>query len=71
MVSLCPKPYVGASHRWSDYLCSILEPVKPDSTPLTAHRLITGALGISAQMSKERVDEEKQKLQEAKGNICD
>jgi len=31
--------------------------------------LITGALGMRSQMAKEHVNDEKQKLQEAKGTV--
>ena len=44
-----------------------LDPARPETTCLTAHRLITGALGMRSQMAREHVNEEKQKLQEAKG----
>ena len=46
-----------------------LEPLRPETTCLTAHRLITGALGMRSQMATEQVGEEKQKLQDAKGII--
>lgn len=44
-----------------------LEYVRPETTSLTAHRLITGALGMRAQMPTEQVKEERQKLSEARG----
>lgn len=47
----------------------ILEPLRPETTCLTAHRLITGALGMRSQMGKNEVSEERQKLEDAKGII--
>lgn len=42
------------------------DPERPDTTCLTAHRLITGALGVRSQMPHEQIQEEKQKLKQAK-----
>lgn len=42
------------------------EPERSDTTCLTAHRLITGALGMKPQLDEEKVLEEKKKISEAK-----
>lgn len=44
-----------------------VEPERSDTTCLTAHRLITGALGMKPQLDEEKVLEEKKKISEAKG----
>uniref|UniRef100_A0A7M5VCB9 K Homology domain-containing protein n=1 Tax=Clytia hemisphaerica TaxID=252671 RepID=A0A7M5VCB9_9CNID len=41
-------------------------PARPTTTCLTAHRLVTGALGVRPQMATDQVSEEKKKLADAK-----
>lgn len=46
-----------------------LQPYKPrpETTAMTARRLVTGALGITSNVSREQRELERQKLKEAKG----
>jgi len=47
-------------------VCNPEEPARPDTSCLTAHKLVTGSLGLPSQMAAEQVAEEKQKLSDAK-----
>lgn len=50
-------------------IAEFLQPYKPrpETTAMTARRLVTGALGIAPKISKEQREMERQKLKEAKG----
>lgn len=41
---------------------------RPQTSAFSAHRLVTGALGIKSNITPEQRAAEKKKLQEAKGN---
>ena len=40
---------------------------RPETSTLTAHRLVAGALGISSKVDEEKANSEKAKLAAAKG----
>lgn len=54
-------------------IAEFLQPYKPrpETTAMTARRLVTGALGIAPKISKEQREMERQKLKEAKGMLVD
>ena len=62
-ITLVMSPYLIADHSIT----------RPETTSVTAHRLVSGALGVSTKMDSEKLKEEKEKLAFAKGDVfaCD
>ena len=51
------------------YLISDRNIARPETASGTAHRLVSGALGVSTKMDSEKLKEEKEKLAFAKGDV--
>ena len=45
------------------------EAVKPETTSVTAHRLVASSLGMSASIDREKLKKEKEKLEAARGEV--
>lgn len=53
----------------SFYIFPSTVPVRPLTTYLTAHRLVTGALGVQAEIPPKEISKEMEKMADAKGTI--
>ena len=52
-------------HLFSEFLQPYKE--RPQTTKLTAYRMVTGALGVKSHMTREERSKEREKLKEARG----